>query len=456
MHIHVLGICGKFMCGLAIIAQQQGFKVTGSDKTLVPPIADMLRSHGIDVQEGYAENSLPIGVDQVIVGNALSRGVPIIEQILNENITYYSGPEWLLQHVLKDRWVLAVSGTHGKTTTTGMLTFILEKAGFEPGFLIGGNPVDFDASARYTESNFFVIEADEYDTAFFDKRSKFIHYHPRTLIFNNLEFDHADIFASLDDIKKQFCHLLRILPSHGLVIAPKDDWNVQNVLEKDCWTPIEYIGDQNAWFAKKIKDDGSDFEVYYQNKLLGQVTWSLVGDHNIANALASIAAARHVGIAPKVSIDALSLFQGVKRRLELKGAINNIRIYDDFAHHPTAIATTLSGLRAQVGQERIFAVLEFGSNTMREGFHEETIAAAFDKADGVIFLRPTTSNWQIDNVIKKFQRPIFLFDNVQQIVDHLVTECQSGDHILCMSNMMFDNIHQKLLLAFANAHNTCI
>lgn len=445
MHIHILGICGKFMAGLAVIAKEKGFTVTGSDKNITGPLATMLQGFNIEISEGYDRDSIPKGTDTIVVGNALTRGVPVIERILNENMNYCSGPEWLNRAVLKDRWVVAVSGTHGKTTTSSMVTWILQEAGLNPGFLIGGNPCNFDASAHYSDSNFFVIEADEYDTAFFDKRSKFIHYNPRTLIINNLEFDHADIFNNLDEIKKQFKHLLRIVPSNGLIIAPTDDENVQTLLTDGVWTPKETFGSNNdPWFAKKVKDDGSSFEVYLKQNKVGVVNWNLIGEHNIQNALAAIAAARHVGITPEIAIKALSTFLGVKRRLELRGIAKDIAIYDDFAHHPTAIATTLRGLRNRVGKERIFAVLEFASNTMRAGHHELTISEAFKDADNVILLRPN-SDWQIDNVLTQFKVPVTIYDNVQEIINYLANECHSGDHIVCMSNHHFDNIYEKLL-----------
>lgn len=445
MHIHILGILGKFMAGLAVIAKQSGLTVTGSDKNTTGPLAQMLQSFDIQIEQGYEAHTLPEGVDHVVIGNALSRGVPIIERILNENIPYYSGPQWLYERVLKNRWVIAVAGTHGKTTTTSMVTWILEQAGFQPGFLVGGNPCNFDASARYTDSNFFVIEADEYDTAFFDKRSKFIHYNPRTLIFNNLEFDHADIFNSLDDIKRQFNHLLRILPSNGLVITPSHDENVQAVLTQGLWSANETFGSKNdTWYAEKIKDDGSEFNVYLQTKLVGTIAWSLIGDHNIQNALAALAAARHVGITPDVAIKSLNSFLGVKRRMELRGIENNISVYDDFAHHPTAIATTLSGLRHRVGKDRIFAVLEFASNTMRAGHHEEIISDVFQDADIVVLLQPN-SDWDLKKITSQFKQPVNIYKNVDDIVRYLQESCIASDHILCMSNDRFDGIHEKLL-----------
>lgn len=447
MHIHILGICGKFMAGLAMIAQQKGFHVTGSDVNTTGPLADMLNAAGISISKGYAANSLPTGFNHVIIGNALSRGVPIIEQILNENIPYYSGPAWLYEHVLKSKWVIAVAGTHGKTTTTSMIIWILEQAGFNPGFLVGGNPNNFATSARYSDSNFFVIEADEYDTAFFDKRSKFIHYNPRTLIINNLEFDHADIFNDLDDIKRQFKHLLRIVPQHGVIIAPSNDNNVQAVLAEGVWSDVTLFGARTDFcYAEKRLADGSEFDVFFDNKNVGTVSWTMVGDHNINNALAALVAVRHMGILPSKAIEALKEFKGVKRRLELRGRVNDISVYDDFAHHPTAIATTLAGLRQRVGFARIFAVVEFASNTMRAGYHEQTMPHAFDSADDVIFLQPHGS-WRLDNTANQVQQPTRVFNNVDQIINYLLETCQPGDHIVCMSNHHFDGIHEKLLAA---------
>lgn len=450
MKIHILGICGKFMAGIAIIAKQKGFQVSGSDANFVEPYASLLRTMSIDLHQGYEADSLPGELDHVIIGNALSRGQPVIEWVLNQNIPYCSGPQWLFQNVLKDRWVVAVSGTHGKTTTTSMLAWIMEVAGLNPGFLIGGNANNFDSSARYTDSNFFVIEADEYDTAFFDKRSKFMHYHPSTLIFNNLEFDHADIFENLEDIKKQFTHLLRIVPQRGLIVAPSQDANVISVLARGCFSSVETFGHQEAdWTAKKMSQDGSEFEVFYKQAYMGCIKWDLLGDHNLQNALAAIAAARHAGVPAESSIRALNQFKGVKRRLELRGRVNEISVYDDFAHHPTAIATTLSALRSRVGNDRIFAVLEFGSNTMRAGWHTESIASAFSCADEVVLLKPK-SDWSLEPLLSNFCQPVRLFDHVEQIVSYLSKACCKGDHILCMSNLQFDDIHQKLLMTLPN------
>jgi UDP-N-acetylmuramate: L-alanyl-gamma-D-glutamyl-meso-diaminopimelate ligase len=451
MHIHILGICGKFMSGIAIIAKQKGFTVTGSDKNLLEPIAGMLRRFDIGLSQGYDSNSLPDNVDCVVIGNALSRGVPIIERILNDNIAYISGPQWLYQHVLKDKWVIAVAGTHGKTTTTSLVTWILEQAGYNPGFLIGGNPANFSESARYTDSNFFIIEADEYDTAFFDKRPKFMHYHPRTAIINNLEFDHADIFTDLNDIKRQFLNFLRIIPGDGLIITPQSDANVQSLFAASSWTRRENFDHAQAtWYAKPLQPDCSEFEIFHDQKSVGVLTWRLLGQHNMNNALAACAAARHVGVTPQQTIAALSTFQGVKRRLELRGVVRDIAVYDDFAHHPTAIALTLTGLRQHVAAQRIFAVLEFGSNTMRSQHHQTNFPHSFKEANHVILLKPKECELNFEQLLQSFSQPVNLFDNVNEIVTYLSGQCRAGDHIVCMSNLGFDNIHEKLLLELAS------
>jgi UDP-N-acetylmuramate: L-alanyl-gamma-D-glutamyl-meso-diaminopimelate ligase len=450
MNVHILGICGKFMSALALIAKQKGFQVTGADKNLIPSVADMLKSNEISLIAGYQQGSISANTDCVIIGNALSRGLPVIEEILNKNMPFCSGPEWLSRNVLTGKWVVAISGTHGKTTTTSMVAWILEEAGLNPSFLIGGDPGNFVHSARYTDSNFFIIEADEYDTAFFDKRSKFLHYQPKTLIINNLEFDHGDIFDDLATIKKQFSNLLRIVPSSGLVVVPSDDVNVKSVLTNGYWTPTEEFGHIDAeWHAVKTSPDGSEFNVFHRLEKVASVKWSIMGQHNISNALAAIAAARHVGVPPSLAAQALCRFKGVKRRLELRGVKNGIHVYDDFAHHPTAIAKTLSALRLKVRDERIFAVLEFGSNTMRSGYHEQHLIRAFTDADKILLLQPRDTAWQVNTLLGKFSKPAIIFDSVPDIVSYLAKECQSGDHILCMSNMRFDDIHQKLLTVFS-------
>ena len=370
MKVHILGICGTFMGGLAVLAKRMGHSVTGSDANVYPPMSTQLEAEGIQLMQGYCAENVHETPDIVIIGNALSRGNEEVEAVLNQAIPYTSGAQWLSEHVLQNRWVLAVAGTHGKTTTSSMLAWILEYAEKSPGFLIGGVPLNFGVSARLGESDYFVIEADEYDTAFFDKRSKFVHYRPKTCVLNNLEFDHADIFDDLDAIKRQFHHLIRTVPSNGLVISPADNVALDDVLEQGCWTPQESISDGMEaadWTIQNVAAGEVAFDVYYQGALQGHVNWSLTGKHNVSNALAAIAAANHAGVSGQQAIKALNEFRNVKRRMELRGVINGISLYDDFAHHPTAIATTLSGLRGKVGDSRIIAVLEPRSNTMKMG-----------------------------------------------------------------------------------------
>ena len=381
----------------------------------------------------------------MIVGNVIKRGNPAMEYVLEKNIPYSSGPEWLAKNVLQGRWVLAVAGTHGKTTTTSLLAWIMQHAGLEPGFLVGGVPENFGVSARIGSQPFFVIEADEYDSAFFDKRSKFIHYHPKTLILNNLEFDHADIFPDLAAIKLQFQYLLRTVPGNGLVIHHAPDENLHDVLSSGCWTSVVGFGSKNSsWRAELIEADGSVFTLIHEGKPVGEVRWSLLGKHNVDNALAAIAAAHHAGVSPAQAVAALALFKNVKRRLEVKGAVNNIVVYDDFAHHPTAIATTLSGLRAKIGNARLVAVLEFGSYTMRSGVHKERIQEALHDADMVV-CKSTEQDWGLKNILSKFKQPTALYQDVDHLVSQLAPSLKSGDHVVIMSNSGFGGIHEKLL-----------
>ncbi len=448
MRIHILGICGTFMAGIAVLAKQAGHEVSGSDQQVYPPMSTQLESAGITLLSGYAPEHVDASVDYVIVGNVIRRGNPLMESILERNIPYTSGPEWLAKQ-LKNRWVLAVSGTHGKTTTTSILTWILEAGGLNPGFLIGGVPENFGISARLGEDPFFVIEADEYDSAFFDKRSKFLHYRPKTLILNNLEFDHADIFPDLEAIKQQFHYLVRTVPGNGRIIRHADDPNLTDVLQKGCWTPIVTFGGKNGqWQARMIKEDGSCFEVLQNQVTVGRVNWKLLGRHNVENALAALAASEHVGLPTARAMEALSAFKNVKRRLEIKGQVNGITLYDDFAHHPTAIATTLAGLRAKVGKNaRIIAILEFGSYTMRSGVHKDIIKDALVDADMVVCKRPL-ADWDLAMVLAKFQQTTLLFDQVDTLVENLSQKLQPGDHVVVMSNSGFGGIHQKLLNAF--------
>jgi UDP-N-acetylmuramate: L-alanyl-gamma-D-glutamyl-meso-diaminopimelate ligase len=406
MRLHFLGICGTFMGSLAMLARELGHTVTGSDANVYPPMSTQLQEQGITLIEGYDPAQLKPAPDLVIVGNAMSRGNPAVEYMLDAGLPYTSGPQWLCDHVLPGRWVLAVAGTHGKTTTSTMLAWILEQAGMSPGFLIGGVPQCFPVSARLGGSDFFVIEADEYDSAFFDKRSKFIHYRPRTVILNNLEFDHADIFDNLAAIQKQFHHLVRTIPQNGLIISPAESQPLNEVLAMGCWTPCETVGStQAAWHAENSKTDGSQFRVFHQGKLVGEVFWTQSGEHNVNNALVAIAAAQHVGVDAEISCNALSNFSGVKRRLELLCDVKGVSVYDDFAHHPTAIETTLKGLRQKVGKEKIIAVLEPRSNTMRMGVFREQIAPALNEADEVIFYQPPNVDWALDDVAAQCRSP---------------------------------------------------
>ncbi|WP_024298247.1 UDP-N-acetylmuramate:L-alanyl-gamma-D-glutamyl-meso-diaminopimelate ligase [Methylomicrobium lacus] len=446
MHIHILGICGTFMGGLAVIARQMGHQVTGSDHNVYPPMSTQLESQGIVLMEGYRAENLDPKPDLVIIGNALSRGNPEAEAVLNLGLNYVSGPEWLAKHVLQDRWVLGVAGTHGKTTTSSMLSWILEHQGFKPGFLIGGIPLNFGVSARLGESSFFVVEADEYDSAFFDKRSKFVHYRPRTAILNNLEYDHADIFPDLDAIKKQFHHLVRTIPGQGLIITPENEHNIRDVLAMGCWTPVAEtsINGKSAWNAELIKADGSRFSVLHNGNKQGEVDWTLTGEHNVSNALAAIAAAHHVGILPGEAINALALFQNVKRRMEVIAKLNGVTIYDDFAHHPTAIATTLDGLRKQVGRERIIAIVEPRSNTMRLGVHTETLANSLREADQALIYQPKELSWDLSQ-LKQHAANIEICESLDQIIDRLKLEARRGGHFVLMSNGSFGGIYAKLL-----------
>jgi UDP-N-acetylmuramate: L-alanyl-gamma-D-glutamyl-meso-diaminopimelate ligase len=449
MRLHILGICGTFMSGIALIARQQGHDVSGSDMNVYPPMSTQLANQGIKLMEGYDPAHIDKDVDCVIIGNVIRRGNPAMEYVLSMGIPYISGPEWLAQHVLCDRWVLAVSGTHGKTTTTSLLTWILEQAGYEPGFLIGGIPENFGISARLGRQPYFVIEADEYDSAFFDKRSKFLHYRPKTAIINNLEFDHADIFPDLAAIKQQFHYFVRTIPGNGLIIRAAQDENIDDMLKLGCWTETITIGDNGTYSAEWIKSDGSIFNVQYQGETIGVVNWTLLGRHNIHNALAALAAAHHAGVDLKEAIHALSDFKNVKRRLEIKGSAKNIVIYDDFAHHPTAIATTLAGLRAKIGQARLVAVLEFGSYTMRSGVHKERIEEALKDAD-IIVCKATESDWGLNALLQGFKQPTALYNDIEALVNGLTEKLLPGDHVVVMSNSGFGGVHDKLLQAIEN------
>ncbi|MCU7930353.1 MAG: UDP-N-acetylmuramate:L-alanyl-gamma-D-glutamyl-meso-diaminopimelate ligase [Candidatus Thiodiazotropha sp. (ex Codakia rugifera)] len=447
MHLHILGICGTFMGGIALLARAMGHQVSGSDANVYPPMSTQLEQAGIVLMEGFKAEHLQPVPDIVVVGNAMSRGNPAVEAMLNQGMPYTSGPQWLAEHVLQGRWVLAVAGTHGKTSTASLLAWMLEDAGMQPGFLIGGVPENFGVSARLGESPFFVVEADEYDTAFFDKRSKFIHYRPRTLLLNNLEFDHADIFDDLDMIQRQFHHLVRTVPAQGLIISPLNDGNLSDVLDRGVWTPMEFFDPdiEAGWHTENATPDGHGFDVICEGEFQGRVNWDLIGRHNIANALGALAAARHAGVPVKVAIQSLGRYKNVKRRMELRGEIDGIRVYDDFAHHPTAIETTLDGLRKQVGDARIIALLEPRSNTMKQGVHADQMAIALRAADRVMMFVPDDLQWDAAASLAPLGSRAALFNDTLSMVTEVVEMAQSGDHLLVMSNGGFEAIHQRLL-----------
>ena len=449
MHVHILGVCGTFMGSLAILARELGFQVSGSDQNVYPPMSTQLEEQGITLHVGYDQEQLEPAPDLVVIGNAMTRGNPAVEYVLDKGLPYTSGPEFFARYILKDKWVLAASGTHGKTTTSSMLAWILEDAGMSPGFLIGGIPKDFGISARMGETPFFVVEADEYDTAFFDKRSKFVHYRPRTLILNNLEFDHADIFDNLAAIQKQFHHVIRTVPASGQVIYPAGVPAIDEVIEMGCWSEQKTMnGEKSEWQLGHVAEDGSEFEVLYKGSLAGQVKWAHQGLHNVANGLAAVAAAHHVGVLPEMACAALSSFQGVKRRMELIEAVNGVSIYDDFAHHPTAIATTLNGLRANLGaQANIKVIIEPRSNTMKMGIHQQSLIDATAAASEVIWFQPEELEWPLAQMAEQSGTPAKVIDSTQSIVDYLSTNSASGDHILVMSNGGFEGIHQRLITA---------
>jgi len=448
MHIHILGICGTFMGGLALIARELGHQVTGSDAGVYPPMSTQLNEQDITLFEDYSAKNLEQKPDLVVVGNALSRGNEELEAVLNNGIPYTSGAQWLAEQVLyQDRWTMAVAGTHGKTTTASLLAWILTHAGQVPGFLIGGVADNLGLSARLGKGRFFVIEADEYDTAFFDKRSKFVHYRPKTAILNNLEFDHADIFRDLDAMKLQFHHFLRTVPANGRLFINGDDKNLEHLLAMGCWSEQRTFGLNNNhdWHAKTLNQDNTAFEIWQQDKCTGQVAWSMPGQHNMMNALAAIAAADHAGIPVDKSIKALACFKGVKRRLEVSGIVNGITIYDDFAHHPTEISASLQAIRDQVGKARIIAVMEPRSNTMRMGIHQDALAPAFGAADQVHIVTTQDLQWDIKRITDKLGQSCTLSKDVDGAIEAISGSARAGDHIVIMSNGGFGGIHQRLL-----------
>ena len=447
MHIHILGICGTFMGGVAQLARAAGHRVTGCDANVYPPMSTQLEAAGIGLVEGYDAGQVSLAPDLYLVGNAISRGNPLLEEILDRGLPYASGPQWLADNVLRGKWVLAVAGTHGKTTTTAMLAWILEYAGLAPGFLVGGVPEDFDRSARWSDSAFFVIEADEYDTAFSDKRSKFVHYRPRTAVLNNLEFDHADIFQDLAAIETQFHHLVRTLPRSGLIVANGGEESLDRVLKRGAWTPVEWFNRSGGWTAGEPDAQGR-FAVRLGGQELGSTALSLPGAHNRANALAAVAAARHAGVPPKVAIEALEAFRGVKRRMELRGTAGGVAVYDDFAHHPTAIAATLAALRQKVGRAPVIAVLEPRSNTMKLGVMKDRLAGSLADADRV-YCYGANLGWDARAALASLGEKAEVFDDIEGIVRAVRRTARPGDQVLVMSNGGFGGIHGKLLAALA-------
>ena len=461
MHIHILGICGTFMGGLAVLAKAAGHRVTGCDQNVYPPMSTQLEAQGIDLIAGFGVEQTALAPDLYVIGNVVSRGNPLMEEILNRGLPYTSGPQWIGEHILQQRWVLAVAGTHGKTTTASMLAWILEDAGYAPGFLIGGVPLNFGISARLSgaaapDSPFFVIEADEYDTAFFDKRSKFVHYHAKTAVLNNLEYDHADIFPDLGAIETQFHHLVRTVPGIGRIVANAREDALQTVMARGCWSELEWFGAQveagSGWSLVTHADDS--FDVAFNGQPQGRVHWRLGGEHNRMNALAAIAAARHVGVPPAQAIASLAQFENVKRRMELRGTVAGVAVYDDFAHHPTAIATTIAGLRKQVGKSRILAVLEPRSNTMKLGTMKAALAGSLADADlafgfGAAGTGKDALGWDLGGALAPLGARAAAFDDLGALVQAVASAARPGDHVLVMSNGGFGGVHQKLLDALA-------
>ena len=447
MHIHILGICGTFMGGVAQLAVAAGHKVTGCDANVYPPMSDQLRNAGVELIEGFDAAQLAMQPDVFVVGNAISRGNPLLEAVLDRGLPYVSGPQWLAENVLQGRWVLGVAGTHGKTTTASMLAWILEDANMAPGFLIGGVPLNFGVSARLGDTPFFVIEADEYDTAFCDKRSKFVHYKPRTAVLNNLEFDHADIFSDLAAIETQFHHLVRTLPSSGLIVSNAVEASLERVLARGCWTPVERFNDASGY---RVNGDDLTGELVLTGSQgeIGRTVWALSGEHNRANACAALLAARHVGVPFEKGLEALSRFVNVKRRMEVRGEVRGVTVYDDFAHHPTAIATTVAGLRRKVGLARILAVLEPRSNTMKLGTMKSQLPDSLREVDAA-FCYAANLGWDASEALAPMGERAVIEENLDQLVTKIAAASRAGDHILVMSNGGFGGIHGKLLTALA-------
>ncbi|HUP10246.1 MAG TPA: UDP-N-acetylmuramate:L-alanyl-gamma-D-glutamyl-meso-diaminopimelate ligase [Caldimonas sp.] len=454
MHLHILGICGTFMGGIAALAREQGHRVTGCDANVYPPMSEQLEALGIDLVEGWSEEQIALKPDVWVVGNAITRGNPLMEAVLDAGLAYTSGPQWLADHVLPGRHVLAIAGTHGKTTTTAMLAWMLEACGRAPGFLVGGVPANFGVSARLGELRPdapFVIEADEYDTAFFDKRSKFVHYRPRTAVLNNLEFDHADIFDDLAAIERQFHHLVRTVPRRGRLLVNSRDEALQRVLAMGCWSEVQRFGAKKEVPGElRARGEPHAFDVLRGSLKIGRVEWSLIGEHNQLNALAAIGAAEHAGVAPGEAAQALATFKSVRRRLELRGTVGGIAVYDDFAHHPTAIRTTIDGLRRKVGTARILAVFEPRSNTMKLGAMKAQLPWALEQAD-LAFCHSGGLGWDAAEALRPMGPQAVVCASIDALVNEVVAAAQPGDHVLCMSNGGFGGIHGKLLDALGAA-----
>ncbi len=449
MHIHILGICGTFMGGVAALARAAGHEVTGSDTSIYPPMSTQLKGLGIDIMEGFAPQHLDRVPDYVVVGNAMSRGNPAVEAMLDRRIPYCSGPQWLAEHVLPRRHVMAVSGTHGKTTTASMLAWILEDAGLAPGFLIGGMPLNFNASARFAAADFFVLEADEYDTAFFDKRAKFVHYRPQTLVISNLEFDHADIYDNIDAIYWQFHQLIRTIPSNGRIIVNRHDENIGKMLQRGCWTPVETFGlnEDAAWHGCFVDPGERRISIAHGNGQTAETAWKLGGAYNLENALAAVAAADSAGVPLARAVESLSRFDGVKRRLERTATVSDVAIYDDFAHHPTAIRRTILALKKRYPGRRIVIALEPRSNTMRMGVHKNTLAASLDDADLVFVYRADEMAADLDASLECLGKRLHLFSHYDELVASIESELLAGDQLVFMSNGSFGAARQKLTMA---------
>jgi UDP-N-acetylmuramate: L-alanyl-gamma-D-glutamyl-meso-diaminopimelate ligase len=452
LHLHIIGVCGTFMGGIAAIAREAGHRVTGSDRNVYPPMSTQLAALGVEVIEGYEPDQLKLNPDVFVVGNVMSRGNALVEALLDSGKRYESGPEWLARNVLHDRWVIGVAGTHGKTTTTSLLAWIFEHAGLAPGFLVGGVPLDFNVSARLGGGRHFVVEADEYDTAFFDKRAKFVHYRPRTAILNNLEHDHADIYPDVASIQKQFHLLLRTVPSNGRLIVNAADHNLAEVLEMGCWTPVERFtakaGVTTDWRIEADAAGGyASFTVWHEQRRVGDVEWTTLGRHNAENALAALVAARHAGVDVQAALEALRRFGGVRRRLEVRGTVRGVVVYDDFAHHPTAITTTLEGVRRKANGGRVIAVLEPRSNTMKLGTHKAALAQSLRGADLVFVYQSSEVKWDVADAMRPLGDLATIHTELDKLTAALATTARAGDHLVLMSNGSFGGLHERLLAA---------